>query len=98
MSDIVLKVKNLTKRFPGVTALDNVNFELRYGEIHGLLGENGAGKSTLVKILYGIYTPDSGEIYIDGRKVVITSPIDALEHGLALVSQNPQLIDKLTIA
>ncbi len=98
MNDIVLKVKNLTKRFPGVTALDNVNFELRYGEIHGLLGENGAGKSTLVKILYGIYTPDSGEIYIDGRKVVITSPIDALKHGLALVSQNPQLIDKLTIA
>jgi len=98
MSDIVLKVRNLTKRFPGVTALDNVNFELRYGEIHGLLGENGAGKSTLIKILYGIYTPDSGEIYIDGRKVVITSPIDALKHGLALVSQNPQLIDKLTIA
>jgi len=98
MKDIVLKVKNLTKRFPGVTALDNVNFELRYGEVHGLLGENGAGKSTLVKILYGIYTPDSGEIYIDGRKAVITSPIDALKYGLALVSQNPQLIDKLTIA
>jgi len=98
MNNIVLKVKNLTKRFPGVTALDNVSFELRYGEIHGLLGENGAGKSTLVKILYGIYTPDSGEIFIDGRKVVITSPIDALKHGLALISQNPQLIDKLTIA
>ncbi len=96
--NVILRVKGLTKRFPGVIALDNVDFELRRGEIHGLLGENGAGKSTLVKILYGIYTPDSGEIYVDGRRVTITSPIDALRHGLALVSQNPQLIDRLTVA
>jgi len=96
--NIVLKVSGITKRFPGVTALDNVSFELRRGEIHALLGENGAGKSTLVKILYGIYAPDSGEIFIDGKRVVISSPSDALKYGLALVSQSPQLIDRLTIA
>jgi len=94
----VLEVVNVTKRFPGVIALDRVNFELRRGEIHALLGENGAGKSTLVKILYGIYAPDEGEIYVEGKRVTISSPKEALRYGLALVSQTPQLIDRLTVA
>ncbi len=91
-------VRGITKRFPGVVALDRVNFDLLRGEVHALLGENGAGKSTLVKILYGIYSPDEGEIYVHGKRVTISSPSDALRNGLALVSQSPQLIDRLTVA
>ncbi len=98
MGGITVLVKNLVKRFPGVTALDNVMFELRKGEIHALLGENGAGKTTFVKILYGIYVPDSGDVIVDGKKVTFTSPIDAIRHGISLVSQIPQIIGSLTIA
>ena len=94
----VVLMKGITKRFPGVTALDRVDFELLRGEVHALLGENGAGKSTLVKILYGIYTADEGEVYVEGRPVSITSPQEALKLGIALVSQTPQLIDRLTVA
>jgi len=90
-------VKEVTKRFPGTLALDKVSFTVYRGEIHALLGENGAGKSTLVKILYGIYTPDEGEVYINGKKLVITSPRDAVAHGIVLVSQTPTLINDLTI-
>ena len=96
--EITILVKNLVKRFPGVLALDNVSFNLRKGEIHALLGENGAGKTTFVKILYGIYVPDSGEIYVEGKRVVFTSPLDAIKHGISLVSQIPQLIGSLTVS
>jgi len=96
--EAAILVRNLVKRFPGVLALDNVRFELRRGEIHALLGENGAGKTTFVKILYGIYVPDSGEIYVEGRKVIFTSPLDAIKHGISLVSQIPQIIGSLTVS
>ncbi len=96
--EITILVRKLVKRFPGVLALDNVKFELRKGEIHALLGENGAGKTTFVKILYGIYIPDSGEIIVNGKKVIFTSPLDAIKHGIALVSQIPQIIGSLTVS
>lgn len=94
----LISVRGVWKSFPGVIALKNVNLDIFRGEIHAILGENGAGKSTLVKILYGVYVPDSGEIFIEGRKKIITSPIDAMREGIVLVSQVPQLIDSLTIS
>ncbi len=93
----IISVRGLWKSFPGVLALKNINLDIFRGEIHAILGENGAGKSTLVKILYGIYVPDSGKIFIEGKEKLITSPIDAMREGIVLVSQTPQLIDNLTI-
>lgn len=89
--------ERITKRFPGVEALKDVNLTVYRGEVHAILGENGAGKSTLVKILYGIYAPDEGDIFVEGRKTVITSPSDAIKNGIVLVSQSPQLIDRLAV-
>lgn len=98
MNSVFLKVENLTKIFPGgVVALDNVTLEIKGGEFTAILGENGAGKSTLAKILYGIYTPDSGVIKIGGRVVEIGNPIKAIKKGIVMVSQIPQLIDRLTV-
>lgn len=94
----IVVLRNITKRFPGVVALDKVSLDVRKGEVLALLGENGAGKSTLVKILYGIYMPDEGEIIIEGRRVTISDPRDAINLGLVMVSQSPQLIDTLTVA
>jgi len=93
----IIKLEGITKRFPGVIALDNINLEIHRGTVHALLGENGAGKSTLVKILYGIYTPDRGRIYVDGRPVRIASPMDAIRLGIVMVSQSPVIIDRLTV-
>jgi len=84
---ILLQMKNIHKRFPGVYALKNVNFELEAGEVHALLGENGAGKSTLIKVLGGIYSIDQGEIYIEGRQVKIQSVRDAQENGMSIIHQ-----------
>ncbi|MBD0349012.1 MAG: ATP-binding cassette domain-containing protein, partial [Thermoleophilia bacterium] len=77
----VLELRAITKQFPGVVANDRVDFDLRRGEVHALLGENGAGKSTLMNIVYGLYRPDEGEIRIHGRPVVIHSPSDAIRNG-----------------
>ena len=85
--DILLEMKNMTKTFPGVRALDNVSFTLKKGTVHALMGENGAGKSTLMKCLFGINSFDSGEIYLDGDRVEFKSPKDALENGVAMVHQ-----------
>lgn len=96
---LVLSLNGITKSFPGgVIALDNVSVNFNSGEITVILGENGAGKSTLVKILYGTYTPDEGEIFLNNRPLIIKNPCDALKQGIVMVSQNPQLIDKLTVA
>lgn len=88
-----LEVKNITKKFPGgVVANDNVNFDIKAGEIHSLLGENGAGKTTLMNILYGLYHPDGGEIYVRGKKVDMKSPLNAQKLGIGMVHQHQNLI------
>lgn len=88
MSDYILEMKGITKIFPGVKALDNVDFQLINGEIHALMGENGAGKSTFIKIITGVHTPDEGEMYLYGEKVEFKSPIDAQKHGIAAIYQH----------
>ncbi len=93
-----VELRNITKHFPGVLANSNVNFDVRAGEIHALLGENGAGKSTLMKILYGLYQPNEGEILVNGRTVKIKSPIDAMRQGIGMVHQHFQLVPVFTVA
>lgn len=94
----LLEMRGIYKKFPGVIANNNINFTVRGGEIHALLGENGAGKTTLMNILYGIYHPDSGEIYTNGEKVSIRSPRDAIEVGIGMVHQHFMLIPTHTVA
>jgi simple sugar transport system ATP-binding protein len=100
---IALQAQNITKRFPGVVANDHVNFTLRKGEIHALLGENGAGKSTLMNVIYGLYTPDEGEILLDGsqpgglHQVEIKSPHDAIRMGIGMVHQHFMLVPVFTV-
>lgn len=95
-TDIALRMEGITKRFPGVLANDDLTFEVRAGEVHGLLGENGAGKTTLMNILYGLHQPDSGRIYIDGRAVRITSSRVAVDLGIGMVQQHFRLAENLT--
>lgn len=87
MSDILLKMQNISKTFPGVKALDNVTLNVRKGSVHALMGENGAGKSTLMKCLFGIYTKDSGKIFLDGKEVNFKNSKDALDNGVTMVHQ-----------
>jgi general nucleoside transport system ATP-binding protein len=94
----VLELRGITKRFPGVVANDHVDFDLRRREVHALLGENGAGKSTLVNVLYGLYSPDEGEIVIKGERVRMRSPKDAIDHGIGMVHQHFMLIPVMTVA
>src|SRR5437773_6071029 len=94
----VLELRGITKRFPGTVANDHVDFDLRRGEVHALLGENGAGKSTLMNILYGLYHPDEGAILVDGKPVAITSPKHAIELGIGMVHQHFMLIPVMTVA
>jgi simple sugar transport system ATP-binding protein len=96
--DSFLRMEDIFKEFPGVVANDHVDFPVRRGEIHGLLGENGAGKSTLMKILYGLYSPDGGEIYLDGQHLDLDSPQDAIDAGIGMVHQHFMLIPRLTVA
>ncbi len=93
-----LEVRGITKRFPGVLANDHIDFTLRRGEIHALLGENGAGKTTLMNIIYGLYRPDEGEIYVNGQRVEIHSPSDAIRLGIGMVHQHFMLVPTLTVA
>ena len=96
-SNYLVEMRGIVKRFPTVVALNNVDFRVRQGEIHALLGENGAGKTTLMRILYGMYKPDAGEIIVEGRRVIIGSPRDALKMGIGMVHQHFMLVDKLTV-
>lgn len=95
---LALEMKGITKHFGLLTANDHVNFDLEKSEVHALLGENGAGKTTLMRILYGLYHPDEGEILIKDQKVRITSPKDAIEKGVGMVSQHFTLVPTLTVA
>jgi simple sugar transport system ATP-binding protein len=94
----LLELRGITKRFPGVLANDDVNLDLRRGEVHALLGENGAGKSTLMNILYGLYTPDEGQILLNGKPVDVGSTKAAIEHGIGMVHQHFMLIPVMTVA
>ena len=94
----IVRMKGIVKRFPGVVALDHVDFELRPGEVHMLLGENGAGKSTLIKVLSGACTCDEGEIFVSGERMHITSPQIPLERGLRFIYQEISLVQELDIA
>ncbi len=98
MDDIILHVRDITKIFPGVKALDSVRFELRRGEIHALMGENGAGKSTFIKVLTGVLKPDGGEILLNGQRVVMSSPLVAQKHGIAAIYQHLAAYPHLTVA
>lgn len=97
-SDIVLEAKGITKQFPGVLANDHVDFDLRAGEIHALLGENGAGKTTLMNILYGLYHAESGEILVGGNTASIHTPKDSINLGIGMVHQHFMLIPVFTVA
>jgi len=94
----LLEMRGITKRFAGVVADDGVDFDVRAGEIHSLFGENGAGKSTLMRVLYGFHHPDAGEIRIDGSPVAISSPADAIRHGVGMIHQHFMLVNTLTVA
>lgn len=98
MEETVLTMREIYKTFPGVKALDNVDFTLRQGEIHALMGENGAGKSTLIKALTGVYAMDSGKIEIQGRSIVNHSPQEAQGNGISTVYQEISLCPNLTVA
>ncbi|MEM1548895.1 MAG: ABC transporter ATP-binding protein [Thermoproteota archaeon] len=93
----LVEMRGIVKRFPTVVALSSVDFRVKKGEIHALLGENGAGKTTLMRILYGMYQPDEGEVFMEGRRVKINSPKDALKLGIGMVHQHFMLIDRLTV-
>ncbi len=96
--NILLQMIKITKVFPGVTALSNVDFDVKYGEVHALVGENGAGKSTLIKILGGLYRPDGGDILLEGKKVFFTSTHQAHQHKIAVIYQEFNLIPDLSVA
>jgi len=94
----IVEMQSITKRFGDVIANDHVNFQLKKGEVHALLGENGAGKTTLMRILYGLYHPDSGGIKVKDQPVVIHSPKDAIQLGIGMVTQHFALVPPLTVA
>ncbi len=93
-----LEMQGITKRFPGVLANDQVDFSVRSGEVHALLGENGAGKTTLMKVLYGMYRPDEGRILLNDLEVNIQSPTDAINNGIGMIHQHFMLVESLTVA
>ncbi|HAT7506613.1 sugar ABC transporter ATP-binding protein [Citrobacter braakii] len=97
MSETFLQMSHITKRFPGVLALSNVDFALRKGEVHALLGENGAGKSTLMKILSGVYQPDEGDIIFEGQPVTFANPLSAQNAGITIIHQEFNLFPELTV-
>ena len=94
----LLAVEGVRKEFPGVVALDDVQFKLKAGTVHALMGENGAGKSTLMKIIAGIYTPDKGTLRLRGQEVTLRGPLDALEQGIAMIHQELNLMAYMTVA
>ncbi len=98
MNDYIIEMKNITKKFPGIIANDNVSLQIKKGEIFALLGENGAGKSTIMSVLFGMYEPEEGEIWIRGEKVRIKNPNDATALNIGMVHQHFKLVQNYTIA
>ena len=98
MAEYIVEMQNITKRFPGVVANDDVTIKVKKGEIFALLGENGAGKSTLMSMLFGMYEPDEGRILIDGKEVRITSPNVATDLNIGMVHQHFKLVPNYTVA
>jgi len=95
-NELVLEMRGIRKEFPGIVANDDVDLDVRRGEVHALLGENGAGKSTLMNILYGLYRPDAGEILVHGKRMSFSSAKDAIEAGIGMVHQHFMLIPVMT--
>ena len=95
--DTVLEARGITKRFPGVVANEKIDFEIKAGEIHAILGENGAGKTTLMNILFGLYQPDEGELLVGGESVNFRSPLDAIDLGIGMVHQHRKLVPAHTV-
>ena len=98
MGEFIFEARGIEKTFPGVKALSNVDFALRKGEVHALVGENGAGKSTLMMVLGGIYQPDKGELFIDGQKVRFSNPQESIKSGIGIVFQELSLVQQLSVA
>ena len=98
MGDVILTMKDIDKSFPGVHALDHVNFEVKRGEVHALMGENGAGKSTLMKVLTGIYQKDSGSIVYKGQETEFHNTREAQDAGVVIVHQELNMVGDLTVA
>ncbi|WP_041076336.1 sugar ABC transporter ATP-binding protein [Thermotoga caldifontis] len=98
MSSALVRVEHISKRFGGIQALNDVSFDVNHGEVIGLIGENGSGKSTMIKILTGVYKPDSGDIYIDGRRYKSLEPIQAIREGIHVIHQDFSLFPNLTVA
>src|SRR6202045_192391 len=94
----LLEVRNVSKTFPGVVALDDVSLRLKRGTVHALIGENGAGKSTLMKIIAGIYSPDAGELRLRGSAVHLSSPRQALQNGIAMIDPELNLVLYMSVA
>ena len=98
LTEFAVAMKGITKQFPGVVALDRVSLQVRRGEVHAICGENGAGKSTLMKILSGVYQPDAGELEIAGRSVQFNCTRDAEDAGVAIIHQELELVEELSVA
>ena len=96
-SDIILSIKDVSKSFPGVHALDKVSIDFRRGVVHGIVGENGAGKSTLMKILSGVYQKDSGQVVFDGQSIERTTPYESMQRGLAIIYQELNLVNTMSV-
>ena len=96
--DYIIDMRHITKRFPGIVANDDVTLRVKKGEVFALLGENGAGKSTLMSVLFGMYQPDAGKIYLRGKEVTFDSSDDAVAAGIGMVHQHFKLVDNFTVA
>ncbi|HEX9012685.1 MAG TPA: ATP-binding cassette domain-containing protein, partial [Anaerolineaceae bacterium] len=96
-ADLTVRMVGITKKFPGVLANDQINLDLHRAEVHGLLGENGAGKTTLMNILFGLYHPDAGQIFINDKEVFLHSPADAIAQGIGMVHQHFRLVRPFTV-
>src|SRR5699024_446192 len=97
MGELIMELKNVTKYFPGVIALNDMSFQVRTGEVHGLIGENGAGKSTLIKVFTGVNQPEKGKIFIDGKEVKLSNPNVSKHYGIGCIYQELNICPDLSI-